>query len=65
MAANTTPVKLATPASHSERLTQTDAIAAIKKSKARPLMMETGTAVDMSDRIRKLGNKKITIVVLS
>lgn len=57
--------KTVTPASQPERFSKEDVIAAINKSKAKPLMVADGRAVDLATQLRKYGNKQISLVVLS
>lgn len=63
MAQSNTQTKQST-AQH-ERFTLTEITDAIKKSSATPLFVADGTAVEIGAKIRALGNKQISVVVLA
>lgn len=51
--------------SHDQRFTRTEVADAIKNSTATPLFVADGTALEIGTKIRALGNKQISVVVLS
>lgn len=64
--ANTTSAPTTTTSSaHPERFTIKEVIDTIRQSKAKPLLVADGSAIDLAARIKKYGNKQISIVVLT
>ena len=54
-----------TSSAHPERFTIREVIDTIRQSKAKPLLVADGSAIDLAARIKKYGNKQISIVVLT
>lgn len=50
---------------HPERFSLLEVTDAIKKSAATPIMVADGTALEIGTKIRALGNKQISVVVLA
>ena len=54
-----------TSSAHPERFTSKQVIDTILQSKAKPLLIADGTAIELAAQIKKYGSKQISIVVLS
>jgi len=54
-----------TSSAHPERFTIREVLDTIRKSKAKPLLVADGSAIDLAAQIKKYGNKQISIVVLT